>query len=80
MVKVMPELPPQSPEPPVIADKFQLPAPAPVISEKSLYEHATVAAVRVRVVPKALDATMRRFPPEAPFIVRVPVQVKFPAR
>ena len=32
VVNVIPLFPPQSPESPVIADKFQFPAPAPVIS------------------------------------------------
>src|SRR5262245_33713148 len=51
-VKVMPELPPQSPDFPVMADKSQLPAPAPVMSLKSALLTDTEAAVIVLAVPR----------------------------
>lgn len=54
VVNVMPEFPPASPEFPVIADKSQLAAPAPVISWKSALDTLTVAAVIVIAVPRAL--------------------------
>jgi hypothetical protein len=75
VVNVIPELPPQSPELPVIADRFQLPAPAPVISAKSAFVTVTVAAERDRAVPNVLLAIRTRLVALFPFIVKVPVTV-----
>lgn len=47
VVKVILLFPPQSPLFPVIADRFQLPAPAPFISCMSTFEAVTVQAVSV---------------------------------
>lgn len=55
VVNVIPELPPQSPEFPVIAARFHEPAPAPVMSWKSQLEHVTVTAVIVLGVPITFD-------------------------
>lgn len=55
VVNVIPEFPPQSPEFHVIAERFQLHAPVPVMSWKSALVTVTVAAVRVLAVPRVLD-------------------------
>lgn len=75
LVNVIPELPPQSPLNPVIADRFQLPAPAPTMSRKSAYEHVTFAAVKVTGVSSVLDFTNRRLMLELPDIVNAVVTV-----
>lgn len=75
VVKVMPELPPASPDPPVIADRFQEPAPAPVMSRKSALVTVTVAAVRVRAVPMVSEATSNLLMALLPLMVRVPLMV-----
>ena len=46
-MKVIPELPPQSPELPVMAERFHEPAPDPVMSCRSTFEAVTVHADRV---------------------------------
>lgn len=79
-VKVIPELPPQSPESPVIAARFQEPAPAPVMSRKSTLEQETVAAVIVRAVPMVFVLTSTRLVTELPFMVNAPVVVMSPKR
>ena len=62
VVNVIPEFPPQSPEPPVIADKFHEADPAPVISLKSTFEAVIVPLqVMVRGVPMVLDDTRSLF-------------------
>jgi hypothetical protein len=71
-VKVMLELPPQSPEPPVMADRFHEPAPAPVMSCKSTFVHVTVAAVIVLAVPRVLDLINALAETDVPFDVNVP--------
>lgn len=78
VVNVIPEFPPQSPEFPVIADRFQDPDPAPVMSWKSALVTVTVAAVSVLAVPMVFDFTRIRFIAELPVIVNVPVTVIFP--
>jgi len=75
VVNVIPVFPPASPEPPVIPDKSQLPAPAPVMSWKSVLVTTTVPAVSVRAVPRVFDLTSILFVAELPLIVRVPVMV-----
>lgn len=75
VVKVMPELPPASPELPVMAERFQLPAPAPVMSRKSALVTDTVAAVRVLGVPSVSDVTNTRLMAVLPLIVSVLVMV-----
>lgn len=60
VVNVMPEFPPQSPDNPVIAERFQLPAPAPVISLMSKYVHDTDAADIVLPVPSTSLRINRR--------------------
>jgi len=77
VVNVIPELPPQSPDPPVIADKFHDPAPAPVMSRKFTFVIVTVAAVSVLAVPIVLEVTKTLLTAEFPFIVKVPVIVLF---
>jgi len=73
VVKVIPEFPPQSPEFHEMTDKFQLPAPAPVMSWKSALVTVTVAAVIVLAVHRTYDFIRRRFITE--FQVTVNVQV-----
>lgn len=77
-VKVMPELPPQSPDRPVMALRFHEPAPAPVMSRKSTLEQETVAAVIVRAVPTVFEAIRTLLVVELPLTVKVPVHVMFP--
>ena len=61
VVNVIPELPPQSPEPPVILAKFQDALPAPVISLKSTLLAVIVPLqVMVRGVPMVFEATKMR--------------------
>lgn len=57
VVNVIPEFHPQSQLFHVIADRFQEPAHAHVMSWKSAFDAVTVAAVMVRAVPIVLDAT-----------------------
>lgn len=71
-MKVTPEFPPQSPDRPVIADKFHEPAPAPVMSMRSAYVIATVAAVKVIPVPGVALEISILFVVEFPLSVRVP--------
>lgn len=77
----MPELPPASPELPVIADKFQLPAPVPVISLKSALVIVTVPALIVagelnEIAPLLIpEAISKRLVTELPLAVKVPVTV-----
>lgn len=74
----MPELPPQSPEPPVIALSAQgAAAPAAVMSWKSAYCAETVAAVIVTAVPKVADVQRYLFATLFPLTVNVPVTVWF---
>lgn len=74
-MKVIPELPPQSPELPVMAERFHEPAPAPVMSCRSTLEAVTVQADRVYVVPFVDDWTRSLFVAELPASVRVPDSV-----
>lgn len=78
VVKVIPLLPPQSQLPPEIADKFQEPAHAHIISWKSAFVTDTVAADNVYEVPSVSEQTNKRFTVELPLIVRVPVTVLLP--
>lgn len=78
LVNVMPELLPQSPEFPVIADRFQPEAPAPVMSSQSECWLATVAAEIVTLVPFTVDLISTRFITELPFRVKVPDTVCVP--
>ena len=73
VVKVIPLLPPASPEPPAAADRSQ--PPAPVISWKSALEAETAAAVRLTAVPGTLTITNKRLTAEFPAKVSVPVMV-----
>jgi len=75
VVKVIPELPKASPELPAIADRFQEPAPAPVMSIKSALVTVTVAAFRVAEVPTVRLLTKSRLVTLLPLIVSVPVMV-----
>ncbi len=72
---MIPELPPQSPEFPVIACKSQEPAPAPVMSMKSQFVTDTDPAVIVLDVPKVSDCINALLVTELPLIVRRPVTV-----
>lgn len=78
VVNVIPEFPPQSPELPVMADKSQLPTPAPVMSWKSAFVTDTVAAVIVLAVHNTFDVTRILQSAEFnQFIVKVFDTVKF---
>lgn len=75
VVKVIPLLPQQSPLFPVIAERFQLPAPAPFISCMSTFEAVTVQAVSVTCVHFVKDSIERRLVTELPASVKTPVIV-----
>lgn len=72
---MIPEFPPQSHELPVMADRFQDPAPAPVMSCRSTFEAVTVQAVNVLAVPFTLEDIKYLFVAELPDNVRVPLMV-----
>lgn len=63
--------PPQSPDFPVIAERFQDHAPAPVMSCKSTFEAVTVPAVIVYAVHLVDDCTSNLLVAELPASVRV---------
>lgn len=76
----MPELPRESPAPPVMAERSQDALPAPVMSRKSALDTVSVPlAVRVRGELNAFDRTKRRLVAELPFNVSAPVNVLFPS-
>lgn len=62
----------------MMADRSQEPAPAPVMSRKSAFVTATVAAVTVRLVPKVLPENRTRLVALLPLHVNVPVTVMGP--
>ena len=64
-------MPPASPESPVMAARFQFPAPAPVMSRKSTFEKAVFAAVMVRGIPRVTEVTRILFVALLPFTVKV---------
>lgn len=80
VVNVILEFPPQSPDPPVMADKSHEPAPAQVISCKSMLVRAVVPAEIVLAVPFVLEPINSLFIDEFPPSVNVPVVVQFPER
>jgi hypothetical protein len=77
VVNVISVLPPQSQLHQVIQDKFQLQAPAPLISCKSMLVNDTVAAVIVLWVHFVSDNIKSLFIAEFQFIVNVQVVVQF---
>lgn len=74
-MNVMFVFPPQSPDPPVMADRFHEPAPAPVISWKSALVTVTVAAVSVLAVPIVSEDISILLFAAFPFRVSVPLIV-----
>ncbi len=74
-VNVIQVFPPQSPELPVIADRFHEPAHAPIISWISTLEQTTDDAVSLKGAHLVPELTNNRFITELPASVRVPVIV-----
>ena len=78
VVNVIHEFHKQSQEFPEIAERFQLPAHAPVMSFRSRFVAETVAAVNVRDVPSTSVLINNLLTAELPFMFNVPVVVMFP--
>jgi len=79
VVKVIPVFPPQLPEPPMMADRSQLPAPVPVMSRKSTLaiDADTVPALIVLAVPIVPEAMSTRLTVELEITSNTPDTVIF---